>query len=136
VLVAADALPPVKALPTDVGVYFKAAGGDWIEVEPEIVNRKTGGVAKSAFTYGIVKGDLNGHIKGAKSHNKMLGSNEVLVVPSEGVAATEYQLLRMRQHGDSREFRAATGSVFHQSGGSDRDLVEFEHQKIASRNFF
>jgi len=41
----------------------------------------------------------------------------------------------MHEHSDAREFRAATGGVFHQSGGSDRDVLEFEHKKIASRTF-
>jgi hypothetical protein len=123
-----------KVLPIDAGVYVKDAAGDWTEVEPEIVNWKTGGVAKSAFTYGIVKGDINGHVKGGKSRTHP-SSNEVLVVALEGVGITEYQMLRMREHADSREFRAATGGIIHQSGGSDRDVLEFEHKKIASRTF-
>jgi hypothetical protein len=127
--------PSSAAIPTDAGVYVRnSAGTEWVEIEPEIVNWKTGGVAKSAFSYGIVKGDINGHVKGGKSKTKM-GSDEILVVALEGVGITEYQLLRMREHSDSREFRAATGGVFHQSGGSDRDVMEFEHKKIANRTF-
>ena len=133
VVVAAQEKPAVT-IPSDAGVYVKGSTGAWDEVEPEIVNWKTGGAAKSAFSYGLVKGDINGHVKGGKSKTKM-GSNEILVVAMEGVSITEYQLLRMRAHPDSREFRAATGGVLHQSGGSDRDVVDFEHKKIASRTF-
>jgi hypothetical protein len=134
-IVAAQDAPKAVTLPTDAGVYIKnSANTEWVEVEPEIVNWKSGGVAKSAFTYGIVKGDINGHVKGAKSKTK-LGTNEVLVVVVEGNSVTEYQLLRMHEHSDGREFRATTGGVIHQSGGSDRDLIEFEHKKVASRTY-
>lgn len=125
---------PGAATPTDAGVYVKGKTGQWDEVEPEIVNWKTGGVAKSAFSYGLVKGDINGHIKGGRS-KLTVATNEILVVALEGVSVTEYQLLRMRTHQDSREFRAATGGMLHQSGGSDRDALEFEHKKIANRTF-
>ncbi|HEV2169446.1 MAG TPA: hypothetical protein VGR40_00785, partial [Candidatus Binatus sp.] len=47
--------------PTDIGVYYKQKGA-YIEIEPEIVNTKTGGFLKSIATDGIVKGDINGHI--------------------------------------------------------------------------
>ena len=102
-------------LPTDAGVYVKGATGGWDEIDPEVVNSKTGGVSKSLFTNGIVKGDLNGHVKGGKSKTT-ISANEILVVVLEGTSITEYQLLRMREHSDSREFRVATGGVFHQSG--------------------
>jgi hypothetical protein len=127
---------PASALPTDAGVYMKNGSATvWTEVEPEVVNWKSGGVAKSAFSYGMVKGDVNGHLKGETSQFKMSFPNQLLVVATDGVSITEYQLLRMRQHSNNREFRAATGGVFHQSGGSDRDVVEFEHKKIASRTY-
>jgi hypothetical protein len=73
--------------------------------------------------------------KGPVSQAKLSAPNELLVVVGDGISITEYQLLRMRQHGKDREFRAATGGVFHQSGGSDRDLVQFDHKKIASRTY-
>jgi hypothetical protein len=123
-----------QPLPKDAGVYVKGQGGQWEEIEPEIINWKTGGVMKSTFTYGVVKGDINGHVKGGKSKTK-IGSNEILVVALDGVSIAEYELLRMHEHSNSREFRAATGGVFHQSGGSDRDEVDFEHKKLASRTY-
>ena len=92
-------------------------------------------MAKSLLSNGIVKGDLNGHIKGNTSTNKASSSDQMLVIASEGISITEYQLLKMRTHSKDREFRAATGGVFHQSGGSDRDVMEFAHKKIASRTF-
>jgi hypothetical protein len=51
----------------------------------------------------------------------------------EGTAITEYQLLRLRPNGDSREFRSVTGGVVHTSGGATRDSVDFKGEKIAPR---
>ena len=126
--------PAAGPLPDDVGVYFMSAGGEWTEIEPEVVNWKTGGVMKFLLTEGIVKEDINGHVRGREAKTKMR-SNEILVVTPERVSVTEYQLLKMREHAESREFRAITGGVFHVSGGSDRDILDFEHRKIARRTF-
>jgi hypothetical protein len=129
-----EAIPTTGPLPDDVGVYFRSVGGEWTEIEPEVVNWKTGGVVKSLLTEGFIKGDINGHIRGGEAKTKM-HSNEILVVTPEGVSVTEYQLLRMREHAGSREFRAVTGGIFHVSGGSDRDVLDFEHRKIGKRTF-
>ena len=51
----------------------------------------------------------------------------------EGVDIAEYQLLRLRQSSNAREFRSVTGGVIHSSGGATRDNVEFQSQKIAPR---
>jgi hypothetical protein len=56
------------------------------------------------------------------------------VVP-EGVAITEWQLLRFHPHADNREFRTVTGGVFHVSGGATRDLMPFDGKKIATRSY-
>jgi hypothetical protein len=148
--VAAAAAAPIPALPPmpaaaeqtaptipagidEVGVYYKDKNGAWAELMPEVVNFKTGGVMKSVLSDGIVKGDLNGHVAGA--HGKTIVTFPVVVavyVP-EGTAITEYQLLRLRKSGGSREFRSVTGGVFHVSGGATRDVLDFTSQKIAPR---
>ena len=135
---AAVAAPAVSAsgLPAgidEVGVYYKEKSGAWIALMPEIVNFKTGGVMKSMLSNGIVKGDMNGHIQGM--HAKILTTLPVVlaVYVPEGTAITEYQLLRLRPSGNSREFRSVTGGVFHVSGGATRDAVEFQADKLAPR---
>ena len=60
---------------------------------------------------------------------------QILLYLREGVAATEYQLLRLREQNASREFRTRTGGVFHPSGGATRDAVEFDVKKIARRTY-
>jgi hypothetical protein len=117
----------------EVGVYYRDKTGAWTALMPEIVNFKTGGVFKSMMTDGLVKGDVNGHIKGP--HAKMAVTFPVVfaVYVPEGTAITEYQLLRLRPNSDSREFRSVTGGVVHVSGGATRDAIEFQSEKIAPR---
>lgn len=117
----------------DVGVYFKDKNGAWASLMPEIVNFKTGGVLKSIATDGLVKGDVNGHIPGKHAKSTLTLPVVLAVYVPEGVDITEYQLLRLRESGNSREFRSMTGGVFHASGGATRDNVEFKSAKIAPR---
>jgi hypothetical protein len=126
--------PAEPSLPKEMGVYARKEG-EWAEISPEIVNWQTGGWLKSVASAGIVKGDLNGKINGAHSPNAVRAPLEFLIVAAEGVAITEFQLIKLRGKSDSREFRTVTGGVFHASGGATRDLVQFEGSKIASRTF-
>jgi hypothetical protein len=129
----APAAPP-SAEVTEVGVYFKK-GDAWVEAMPEVVNWQTGGVIKSLVTADIVKEDVNGRIDGKASRSSVTTPVEVLVRLPEGTEITEYQLLHLHQHQNSREFRTVTGGVFHQSGGAKRDTLPFEYKKVAVRTY-
>ncbi len=131
---APPAQPGATNFPTDVGVYMNK-DNQWVEIQPEVVNWKTGGVLKSIATAGIVKGDINGRIIGAHSRITAMAPMEFLIVAPEGVAITEYQLIHLRGQRDAREFRTVTGGVLHVSGGATRDLEQFEGTKVASRTF-
>lgn len=126
---------PPPALPgvTDVGVYYKDKNGDWNIVSSENVNFKTGGVLKSAFSDGIVKPDINGHLSGPESKLKVTQPVEIAIYVFEGQDAGNYQLLHLHTHKDGREFRSITGGVFHASGGAQRDEVDFKSKRIAPR---
>ena len=127
--------PPAEpALPTEVGVYAKKQG-QWVEVPPQIVYWKTGGVMKTIATAGIRRGDVNGHVPGASSHISFAGPLGLLIVAPEGVALAEYQLLRLRGNKDNRGFRTVTGGILHAQSGSGRDVVAFDGKKIASRMY-
>jgi hypothetical protein len=117
----------------DVGTYYQDKTGAWLRFEPEIVNFKSGGVLKSIATDGLVKGDINGHIPGAHAKNTLTFPVTLAVYVAEGVDIEEYQLLRLRESGNSREFRSVTGGVFHSSGGAQRDRIDFKADKIAPR---
>jgi len=127
---ASNGLPPGI---DEVGVYYRDKSGAWVEAPSEIVNFKSGGVLKSLATDGLVKGDMNGHIQGPTGKVVVTFPVVLAVYTSEGTQITEYQLLRLRTHSDSREFRSTTGGVFHSSGGATRDSVDFKSEKIAPR---
>jgi len=122
------------ALPTEAGVYVKNHG-QWVEVPPEIVYWKTGGVLKTVATAGIRHGDVNGHIPGTESRTRLEGPLEFLIVAPEGVALAEYQLLRLRRNHDNREFRTVTGGFLHSQSGAQRDVVQFDGKKLAARAY-
>jgi len=120
---------------SEVGAYIDKRGL-WGELLPEIVDFKTGGVVKEIATLAIVRGDVNGHVNGQHSPNAVASAPiRILVYAQDGVAITEYQLLRLRQQSHSREFRTVTGGVFHVSGGATRDVVPFEGKKVAPRTY-
>jgi len=118
----------------EVGVYFLKSDA-WADLPPEVVNFKTGGVLKTIGTAGIVKGDVNGHLNGEHSRTQLKTPVTLLVYTHEGVAIEEYQLLRLRESKDAREFRTVTGGVMHVSGGATRDLLPFESKKTAPRTY-
>lgn len=133
---AAPAASVASALPPgidDIGVYYKDKTGAWAELHSEIVNFKTGGVLKSLATDGLVKGDVNGHVPGAHAQLQVTFPVVLAIHVAEGVDIDEYQLLRLREHSDNREFRSTTGGVFHASGGAQRDRIEMKPVKLASR---
>jgi len=117
----------------EVGVYYRDTTGAWVALMPEIVNFKTGGVLKSVASAGVVKGDVNGHIQGAQAKLNLTFPVVLAVYVPEGTDITEYQLLRLRVNGSSREFRSVTGGVLHVSGGAARDSLEFQPEKLAPR---
>jgi hypothetical protein len=115
----------------EAGMYIVRAGTP-TEMDPEVVNWQTGGVAKKTITLSIVKGDLNGKVAKPRSPLQTASPLEFLIKTVEGTSVTEYQLLRLHEKGDRREFRSVTGGVLHQSGGALRDELPFDSRKIGS----
>lgn len=128
----AGASSPTSAYPSEVGVYYRKEGV-WTKLLPEVVNWKTGGVLKTISTVGIVKGDINGSVAGRASRTTAGKPLEIVVCTQEGVEITEYQLLKLRQNKDSREFRTVTGGILHTSGGAKRDLLQYESTEVENR---
>jgi hypothetical protein len=132
---AADAVAGAAADPAmEIGIYFKK-GDAWTELLPEVVNWRTGGALKSLATVGIVKKDLNGNVAGPSSRNSVKSPMEFLIVTSEGVSITEYQLIRLRLNKNYREFRTVTGGILNQQSGAMRDMVPFEGKRVSPRRF-
>lgn len=132
---AAEAPPADSSgLPEEVGVYsvFK---GKVSEVEPEIVGWQTGGVMKSMVSGGLTKGHVNGKVMKPKSPLQIPNTAEFIIKTPEGTSVTEYQLLRLDEKSDRREFRSTTGGIIHASGGAERNAVELKSEKIANRTW-
>ena len=121
-------------VPEDIGVYLRERG-KLVEVTPEVVGWKTGGMLKSMATYGLTKGHVNGTVQGPKSALQVGADAEFIVKCPEGTAVTEYQLLRLDMKGDRREFRAMTGGIVHASGGAEKNAEKFDYEKVAPRVF-
>jgi hypothetical protein len=115
----------------EIGVYYQDKAKAWHPVPSEIVNTKSGGLLKSIASDGIVKGDMNGHIKGAQSATKLTTGSNLLIYMPDTFTANDYILVKLHKNSDNREFRAMTGGVFHSSGGAAKDTVEFGTQKLA-----
>jgi hypothetical protein len=118
----------------EVGVYL-VRKGRLTEVQPEIVNWQTGGVLKSTATLFIVKGDKNGKVMRSKSPTQTTNPLEFLIKTLEGTSVEEYQLLRLHEKSNRREFRSVTGGILHVSGGAQRDEVSFQPEKIGNRTW-
>ena len=123
-----------NAMPNQLGVYAKIKGS-WTQLLPEEVNWKSGGMAKSIASGGIVKGDVNGYIDGSTSNYRVTTPLELLIVVPEGFDIADYQLLKLREHEEFRDFRTVSGGVFHSSGGATRDVIPFDGVKVAPHTY-
>jgi hypothetical protein len=130
---AAPVAPVIPVAVDSVGVYYKDRLGSWQEVNTEVVNFKTGGVLKHLASVGVVKEDLNGLVGGRKSRLDLIGPATFILYVPEGRSPGEYQLLRLHETKEGREFRSLTGGVVHASGGAIRDAVEFTSRKLGPR---
>ncbi len=126
--------PEAFSQATEVGVYL-FRNGKPEEVQPEIVNWQTGGVLKHAASLGFVKGDKNGKVMKGKSQTQTTAPLEFLIKTLEGTSVEEYQLLRLHEKSNRREFRSVTGGILHVSGGAQRDDVAFQPEKIGNRTW-
>ena len=118
----------------EIGVYLVGKGRT-VQLEPEIVGWQTGGVLKRYATLGFDHGHINGKIMKPRSPLRLANPVELVVKTADGTSVTEYQLLRLYEKGNRREFRAMTGGVFHATGGAERTSIDFKPEKIAERTW-
>lgn len=123
--------PVVVSPVNEAGLYYKDGRGQWTMMDSEPVHIVGGGFIKSTLTYGIIKPDRNGSVKGRESALLLPRPIEFLIYTPDGVSASEYDLLRFRVNSKNREFRTLTGGVIHANGGAQRDEVAFKPVKIA-----
>lgn len=113
------------------GLYYKDGQGRWTMMDSEPVHIVGGGFIKSTITYGIIKPDRNGSVRGRESKLLLPRPIEFLIYTPDGVSASEYDLLRFRVNSKNREFRTLTGGVIHSNGGAQRDEMPFKPARIA-----
>jgi len=106
----------------EVGVYVLQHDKP-VPMEPEIVNYRSGFAKINAF------------VKGGHSPLQVTGPVTFQIRCAEGVSAAEYQLLKLDEKGERREFRAATGGFASASTGADRNMIPFKFERIAPRTF-
>src|SRR6266508_2956216 len=105
------------------------------EIQPEIVNLRSGGFLKSIATSGLSGGHINGTVKNPHSALKTGLPIEFIIRCPEGKSITEYQLLRLDEKKDRREFRALPGGVVNLTGGTEKNAAPFQFEKIAPATF-
>ncbi|MBI1352798.1 MAG: hypothetical protein GC160_00525 [Acidobacteria bacterium] len=115
--------------PQEVGVYLLKENR-WEFMEPELVTWRTGGMLKSIGTAGLHKGHISGVIDGRNARVQVSPPVELFIRAEEGVAASEFQLLKMDIRKDLREFRALTSGVLRAKSGSERNAVPFNPEKV------
>jgi len=125
-----------KGLPEEIGVYL-IEGEKLTEIQPEIVNLRSGAGSflKSMATSGLSGGHINGTVKNPHSSLKISLPVEFIVRCPEGTSITEYQLLRLDEKKDRREFRAINGGVVNFTGGAEKNAAPFQFEKIAPATF-
>lgn len=124
--------PTPKRLPDDVGVYV-LLNEEPTEISVELVTWRTGAVGKSLLLG--TRGHLNGVVAGPHSKLRLGTPLEFIVRCPENVDVGEYQLLKLDEKKDRREFRAVTGGFIHASGGTEKNAIPFRVVKAAPRTY-
>jgi hypothetical protein len=115
--------------PDEIGVYVRLRG-EWVAIDPEIVNMRTANVLGHAMSYGISKAKMKGDVRGNKSRLQIASPVELLIKAAEGVAATEYQILTLETKGDRREFEAFQMGFASAKSGARKGLIEPKFEKV------
>ncbi len=121
-------------LPSEVGIYRRVSGV-LREVQPELVNWRTGGMLKRMATAGLAGGHVNGWVANPRSPNGVTLPIEFVIYAPEGTSVTEYQLLKFNEKATRREFRAMSMSVVGARSGADANAIEFASDKVAPRTY-
>jgi hypothetical protein len=123
----------------EIGVYYKSqkgeTAGQWLPLQTERVVFKSAGELKAILSQGIINKDMNGRVEGGKSPLVLPNGFELLIYAPLGTDGNEYDLLRLRDHKNYREFRTLTGGILHSQSGPGPDEVEFHPKKIAPQMY-
>ena len=117
----------------EIGVYYRDKAGQWQILPVERVYFKSSGWLKNALSDGIIKQDMNGHLDGQHARLALHPGEEFLIYTPAGTQGEEYDLLRLQEHGGSRDFRTLTGGLFHSRTGAERNEIAVTPKRLAAR---
>jgi hypothetical protein len=122
--------------PEEIGVYVNLRER-LVPLKVEIITWREGGVAKKAATSVLSPFQTRGHVNASvfkpMSPLRLDGRPEFIVHCADGTVAEEYQLLRLWEKKDRREFRIATGGIFHASSGAAMNAFEVTIERVGVR---
>jgi hypothetical protein len=118
--------------PEELGVYVNVRER-LVPLKIEIINWRSGGAIKQLLT--MNRGHINALINKPMSALRLESSPkpEFIIYCPEGASAEEYQLLRLWEKKDRREFRLTTGGVIHASSGADMNATKVDIDRLAPR---
>ena len=138
------------AAPHEAGIYYynesAPAGSKMLMLEGSpYLESKTGGIFKSAMTYGIAKFKMKEVIRGARSNVRITTGNPVFYFYFEQHGArlsygssfggasspNEFTLLKLDVKGETRETVTASANAFGASSGTDDKAISaFKYTKL------
>lgn len=138
---------PANSVPSDPGIYVMEGSG-YTRLESNVYSRaKTGGIWKTALTYGIAKAHYKAVLSGTRA-NLQLGSEmpefyfrfepkrSTLGEPATAwqtstTSPNEFVLLRLDVRKNGREIVLAEGNAYGtESGAKQENVVSFDFKKI------
>jgi hypothetical protein len=121
-------------LPDEQGVYVLQRG-EWMTVEPQIVNMRTANVLGHAFSYGISKAKVKGEVNGASAKLQITTPVEILIKTADGTAASEYRVLQMEEKNDRREFEMMQIGFASAKSGARKGVVPVSFEKVGRATY-
>ena len=131
-----SAAPSATAV-EDVGVYVNQSG-KWKELPTEKAEWKTGGILKGLGRAAIIGGggaDVDIAINGTTSSLAAPRKSEFLLHVVEGEGPANYQLVKLTQKKDHREFKNGRSGFIGFKTGPGKAAVPFEANKLSPRNY-
>lgn len=123
-----------KHYPAEIGLYINQEG-KWHELPAEKADWKTGGILKGFGRASIIGGggaDVDIYVNGPTSALTAPRKAEFLLHVAEGDAPASYQLVKLTQKKDRREFKNGRSGFIGMKNGPGKAAVTFEANKVAA----
>ncbi len=132
-----DAASP-KKYPEELGAFVNQ-DGKWNALPTEKAEWKTGGGLKAmgriAALGGTIGVDVDVYVTGPTSSLTATRKAEFLLYVAEGDVPTAYQLVKLTQKKDRREFKISKSGWFSVKNGPGKAAVPFEANKVSVRTY-